>query len=292
MRGVDKNLSFGLAISGACAHRRLEKSQLTRKLKIYSGKDLGQFKKCECELVAFLKARGLPTTDNLTCSVISLILAIYTFQQLSFPMHLHQVSSEYTLVRSGIYRVLTHMMFPLIMNLALVCIKRNFLASLIIHSHHIWMSTPKYFTPETTGFGPLRESGSWLVAAPTRPRLCSLSYCRIPTKPRYPFPSKTYSCHCRTMSADPSMEHLNPFTSKNEMPVRVRPTLARSLARSSASSDRRHRSGGTRPSTEIWISWRGLIGSRRERQARRSKRAASAVHRAPVLFSHESKGGS
>ena len=32
------------------------------------------------------------------------------------------------------------------------------------------------------------------------------------------------------MSADPSMEHLNPFTSKNEMPVRVRPTLARSLA--------------------------------------------------------------
>ena len=31
--------------------------------KIYSGKDLGQFKKCE--LVAFLKASGVPTTGNL-----------------------------------------------------------------------------------------------------------------------------------------------------------------------------------------------------------------------------------
>ena len=98
---------------------------------IYSGKDLGQFKKCECELVAFLKARGLPTTDNLTCSVIGLIFAMSTFQQLSFPMHLHHVSSESTLLRSGICTVLTHMMFLLIMNLTLVCIKRNFLASLI-----------------------------------------------------------------------------------------------------------------------------------------------------------------
>ena len=31
--------------------------------KAYSGKDLGQFKKCE--LVAFLKARGVPATCNL-----------------------------------------------------------------------------------------------------------------------------------------------------------------------------------------------------------------------------------
>ena len=30
------------------------------------------------------------------------------------------------------------------------------------------------------------------------------------------------------MSADPSMEHLNPFTSKNEMPAR--PTFDRSLS--------------------------------------------------------------
>ena len=46
-------------------------------------------------------------------------------------------------------------------------------------------------------------------------------------KQRFPFPSKTYSCHCRPMSADPSMEHLNPFTSKNEM----KPSLDRSLLR-------------------------------------------------------------
>ena len=36
-----------LGISGA---------KKSRKLKIYSRKDLGQIKKCECELVAFLKA--------------------------------------------------------------------------------------------------------------------------------------------------------------------------------------------------------------------------------------------
>ena len=52
---VDQNLSFGLSISGASERVRIASKFSTMPWsKIYSGKDLGQFKKCE--LVAFLKA--------------------------------------------------------------------------------------------------------------------------------------------------------------------------------------------------------------------------------------------
>ena len=52
---MDQNLSFGLSISGASERVRIASKFSTMPWsKIYSGKDLGQFKKYE--LVAFLKA--------------------------------------------------------------------------------------------------------------------------------------------------------------------------------------------------------------------------------------------
>ena len=66
-RGVDQNLSFRLGISGASERVRIAGLKKSRKLKIYSRKDLGQFKKCECELVAFLKARALLSQAPPSC---------------------------------------------------------------------------------------------------------------------------------------------------------------------------------------------------------------------------------